>query len=728
MKSKYELARLSVFEAIEALERIAELPIDSSHLTQAAAPEALDEQILAKRIEWLNGGNVKNTHLSLKGILTVVLNYLKGFYKNEPSKTVDPHAIEGIKTIMVLVGEAAKKIDLYTSFFHQTQMKSITQLKEYKQLQELYRKRVVRQIDDTVLGKWVLDIGAKGAKRRLESEEFAEHKSSRYLFVDLDALKHDIEYDLLFIRKEDGSHFFSPGLIRNMKLVCNFSAKAYAQDPLLEIKQWQDNCMCNGAKNILRALEHNISRFYRDAFRFRHREIVAGISNCLMALMLCGTTTNLKEDNLVKSCRDYFFDFQFFLRELLLGDQYHHLIAYPPSPGNKVNVCALELVHAFCRAIFLDLHFFHFLAKEIQKVIESAISTDKSKASGRDKDSLQIAARLSREYTAVEQLLKSHPSGPLRKLLEAFEEDGYRSFDPLLQRNFPSLLFSLAVGEHRISNIHLPSPTHQEYIHKAAVIDEFKAFLHACASDHSCHLLINLQDRTAWKEHARSVALEELALAAEFKNQLVTISLAKDTDFYHQLPPYAHNNQYHSFLEQFKAHFGDKNSGYSFPPSIEINLLSFIDPACSAIHRVFFFNKNVLLQEHRLSFIEIFDLFLVLKLLDLVKPASFSFSCKDGIDFSTPSSTLLFLFLKLLGPLPFAFDDWERVNSILYAPAFLVRERVILHERFQRMVSAFKVIEFVYRDVGHEIFGKIIREAFGRLYSEEILHATLLSQ
>ena len=39
---------------------------------------------------------------------------------------------------MVLVGEAAKKLDKYIELFQKINVRSVTELREYKQLQEFY--------------------------------------------------------------------------------------------------------------------------------------------------------------------------------------------------------------------------------------------------------------------------------------------------------------------------------------------------------------------------------------------------------------------------------------------------------------------------------------------------------------------------------------------------------------------------------------------------------------
>lgn len=719
MKNKSDVSKLSVSAAIGALANIADPPMGALPTVH----EALSVTHTTKQLKDkspLESENTKSYYASFSKILNVVLHYLDDFYKKESSQHVEPQTIEGVKTIMTLVADAAKKIDTYLSYDQPAQVKSVTELREYKKLQDFYVKKVVKNIDEKVLSSWIFGIAERAAKRRQESIAFAENHSSQYLFVDLDALKQDLEYELLFIRKENGSHFFSPRLIRNMKLVCNFSTHAHDKDPLLEIKRWQDRSMNMMAKNILRQERTLIDRFYTDAYRFRHREVVAGTSNCIMALMLCSNVENIRDLSTQKSCRKYFHDFHYFLSQLLSTADYHHLLAYPPKEGNKVNKSSMDLIHSFCHALFTDATLFDSLFREFQNIFNL---NSKSNGAG----TLTMAEHLKSDYQKVQNLLSHHPSGPLRKLLESFEHELNTTFNPLLQNNFSGLLYAIAIGAHKSGNLHLPAPTHQEYIHRASVLDEFKGMLYSYAEDGSKHLLIGLQDRSSWKEHARAQALEELALHRDFEKTLTVVSLPKDTDFYHQLPPYDQNNHFSTFIEQFKQHFGDEKSGYHLPPAIEIHLLSkFLDSACSAIHRIFFSSKNTLLKNERTRFIEIFDVFLILKLIDLVKPTTFSLTCKDGIDIGSSNSALLYMFLKMIAPTPMEMHDWDNVNKILYVPAIYVRERAISRERFDTMVATIDTFETVYREVGHETFRLLMKEAFRTLYSEDFWNATIM--
>jgi hypothetical protein len=242
-------------------------------------------------------------------------------------------------------------------------------------------------------------------------------------------------------------------------------------------------------------------------------------------------------------------------------------------------------------------------------------------------------------------------------------------------------------------------------------------------------LIINLQDRTSWREHFRCTAIEELQKQEDFQKHLVVVTLAKDTEFYYQLAPYHQDNHADVFIAHLKEHLQDDHSGYYFPDAIKKALFpTFIDGVIDAIHRIFFANKNVLLRENRMDFIEILYLFLELKLIELVRPDSFSMTCKDGVDMGPGASAELFAFLKLIQKDPIGDSDKAFLNHILHAPSIFIRERMIQHDRFNRIMSTLKCIESIRDQQGADHFAKMIQNSFGHFYKKPILEAKLLAK
>src|SRR5215203_67518 len=112
---------LSIIEAVETLSSIADLEFDRDvGIAQRHELILHDEKIAYKTVHWLHERGASETVSLVRETFRVILHYLKQFYKKEYGHVSDPRTIEGIKTIMVLVGEAAKKLDKYTHVFHQT--------------------------------------------------------------------------------------------------------------------------------------------------------------------------------------------------------------------------------------------------------------------------------------------------------------------------------------------------------------------------------------------------------------------------------------------------------------------------------------------------------------------------------------------------------------------------------------------------------------------------------
>lgn len=719
---------LTILEAVETLSNIADLEINPK-VGVAHKHELVlqDKPISFHTVHWLNESEGTITIEMIKDIFSVILHYLRNFYKNEYGHIEKRQTIEGIKTIMVLVGEAAKKLDRYTALFQDSQTKSVTELKEYKKLQDFYLNRIDRKIDEGMLGKWILALAKKtktDSKLKLEGKK---NRETKHIFIDLDSVKKDIDYELFFMRKEDGSRFFSPRLIRNIKLVSDFGdyfGEEKKEDPLLSTEVWFDRVAHSCAQSIITATRRHIDKFYREAMNYKDHDLVESIHKSLMALKLAANSHNLSHHLPIKDCRNYFSDFLTFLRDCLQTSEYQHLTAYPPHKGNKAAMAVVDVLHVLCMAIYTQLNGL----QQLQPFIHTFITKAHEGAKGEGKQGT-VSAQLLHDYKAMSKLMKLHPNGPVNKILQALEEGRYHEFDPMLQENLPLELFAMYLQESRCLFVRWPSPTHQDFIHKAAPIDEFKAFLYACQHEHELKkcLVINLQDRSTWKEHFRCKAIEDLQNQNSFEKNIEVATLAKDTEFYYQMDPYHQETRADIFMHQFKEQFVDENCGFLFSPALKRSLFKeFIDPAMKAVHEVFFGGKNVLAREDRMDFIEIFYLFLELKIIDLIQPDITGFCCKDAIDTTLSASALLFVFVKFLSQERLSEIDREQLDLMLYGPSMLFRERVMLPERFNRMASALNAIESVREEKGHAEFVKTIKKSFGPLFNLPLLQAKLV--
>lgn len=717
---------LSIIEAVETLSSIADLEFDHDvGIAQKHEILLSDEKIDYKTVHWLHQKDASETVTLVKEIFRVILHYLKQFYKTEYGQVNDQKTLDGIKTIMVLVGEAAKKLDTYTTIFHQTQR--VTDFKEYKQLQEFYQTKIARHVEEDVLSKWVLGLSlAKTAPQSALKEPVKKADrlmDTKHVFVDLDTVKRDTEYELFFIHKEDGSRFFSPRLLRNIKLVCDFGTyfgERKELDPLENIKEWMDRVLHVCGKELLKSLGHRLDKFFRETRKAKEHDLIDPLNKALLALLMSTHAQNLLRHNPIKTCTEYFEDFQGFFREAMQSHTYQKWLTYPPKDNNHAAFDLIEIIHTLCRSLYLNLHGLEEMKSIVQGLIKQAAPVAKETTK-------KIWKRLSDDYAALSKLLKHHPNGPLLKVIEILEENSFHVFDTLHQHNIPNQLYDLHVEDHRYSVVRIPAPIFQEYINRAVVIDEFKGFIQDCSQGaiRRKHLLINLQDRTSWREHMRCRVLEELQ-DQPFMDALTVVTLAVDTDFYHQLTPYHVVNHADEFIGQFKELLLDENAGYFFPPSIDRKELSdFMNLACKAIHQLFFSAKNVLSRESRLDFIEIFYLLLQFKVMEWTQADNLSLTCKDSIDTGSAYSGALFAFLKLINSQEWSESDREHLDFILYAPALLIRERATIPDRFNRMVSALKVVENARDDRGHDKFLTLVKEHLAPLFDTPMLQAQI---
>ena len=640
----------ALLEALETLTSIADLDLESEDgIVEKDHLIVEGNKFYYRTFQWQGQGDQIDPDSLLKKTFNTILKYLREYCETRHQGYVtDKQSVEGIKSIMVLVGESARKLDKFTNLFHDAKVRRVTGLKEYQKLQEFYLTRIARRVDTSTLGQWILGI----AQGSFSKEAIKPNKvETKHLFVDLESVKNDTDYEMFFMRKEDGSHFFNPRLIKNMKLVCDFG------DSLKQVRRsertnwpiwilWHDRFVQISAKSMVKSLSPQISRYYKEASSFKKRDFVNHINQALMALIVSSHETHLLEKEPAKCCSEYFLDFQEFLIKALQSSEYQKLLAYPPKKKNTAVWGMIETVHAICYSLCMHMDGFASLKPELQELLQKGKEMLKS----RTKDQC-LSDRLVTSYKAIAVLVKSHPFAPLAKVLDTIEDGDWHAFDPMHQENIPQALFTFEVQGTPITHLHLPTPTRQEYFDKVTINEEFKAFLLGMTekNEENKFLMFNLQDRGSWKERARCEALEEMQYHPDFINNLCVVTLTKDSDFYNQANAYSHNNQAKSFMKQFLAQLQAEDTGFYFTEEIrEILFPKLAEEMMGHIHRTFFSGKNVLSKAQKQAFIEIFYLFLQHKLLELIKPVAFSYTCKDSIDVGGCASVQWLAFLMLM--------------------------------------------------------------------------------
>ena len=415
-----------------------------------------------------------------------------------------------------------------------------------------------------------------------------------------------------------------------------------------------------------------------------------------MALMLAANSRNLMQNTNLKSALQYYGDFHYYLRNALTSPEYRRFIAHPPGLTDRFLHTLINLSHVLCTSFFLRVGSRKDMIAFIRMLIEkgSQGSTTESQTSS----PLSLWNNLIDADNSIRYLLKQYPNGPLLKTLDLFNKDALLTgFDPIAQQNLPGQMYTIIGDEMHISCIRLPSPTSQQVVKKAEVIDEFSGFLRSLGSEkrNQRHLLINLQDRTSWQEHSRCIAVEEFQKNSEFANTLMVVTLPKNADFYMQAGTYLSLDDASEFLRQFEEQIASaEECGFYFPPEIDQKqIMQFSKQAMKTIHAVFFGKKEVLTHKNRLDFIEIFYLMFILKLIETFKPDTLSFTCKDAVDTGASASAEMFAYLRMMNdPSHWSKEEKDFLLWMLYSPALAVRERAIDVQRLNRMTSALAVV------------------------------------
>ncbi len=693
---KTAIEELTIMEAVDAMSGMAEL--DPNELKENLLKVKKGEEPLRLHY-WLDLRDPDKTVANIKHTFNTVYRYLEYFYKEDRASLQEAPTQRGIQAMMAIAKEAVVVMDS-CSFALNDQ--KISALPEYQKLQNYYLGKIVtfiqeRQEDSEWQEEWGTGPGQLGEIKRVGLK-------------DLEIVKKDRDYELFFIRKEDGTAFFNRDLLRHLRLVTEFDeslVKVQQLDPLTKITLLHDKEMFASAKQIRGDITYDLNQFYKDAMSYRDLPLVADLNSACMALMLASNPRHLMGNTTAKPCVSYFADFQMYLRKILTSIDYIQLISNPIDPEDHLNQNILHLAHGLAYSFFNRLGH----REEALSFIYGLLAKSDKKPTG------SLWNQILDVHEEIYGLLKAFPNGPLFKALDVFQPGAdYHGFDPIAQGNLPSKTYVVSFRNFHIDCLRLPTPTSQRYIQKAEITQEFKAFLRQLASHKrgDQHLIINLQDRTSWEEHARAHALEQAQGFAELSNNLVVMTLPKHTDFYHQSDMYLQTNSADDFisliLEQVKS---GEECGFFFPKAFPLTkVVAFTNKALPLIHKLFFGTKNVLSRKNRLDFLEIFYNFLTLKIIEEIQPHSLSFTCKDAVDIGAAASAGFYAFLKLMSrSYDWREDEKDFLIWMLFGPALSVRERTIDLHRLSRTVSALSCVS-AELEVGRE---KVLK-ACGTLY------------
>jgi hypothetical protein len=671
---KTTLYEPAVADAVQTLSTIAEL--EEQHDVQH------NLMIGNVPISFKSQNNPERVVHVIRSAFGTILDYLKDFYKRHVGHQVQKEGIKDIHAIMKLVQDAAKKLDTLGKIIHA----ELTSIKECVDVQTFYEKKIVPMATKQPSKESSLHQLVPTPLEQARRQEAPKPASPR-VAIDLESIKNDEAYELFFIRKENGDRFFTPKLLRNVKAVSQVEEQLkdeiVEQGPIAILQSYQDMVAREHAKTLIRECKPLLDEFVKAARRKYNDECAACLYKAVVALFLASYETHPAKQTFPKGSSNYFSDFERFLKEGV-----HH--AKEQMKGNE------SIEKRLSRDLLLQL----FTQCEVSKHIVMPLVVDvieKGKAQGtihKAQDASKLSEQLRADFEALLAGGAIYSHVPIMRMLQALEDPEMNAFDPMRLKNWPEKLFEIEVGNRMIPCLRIPSPTTQEYIHKAKINDEFLEFVHRLTEKKERHLMFNMQNRTSWREFSRSKELEDVQKKEPYAKALTVVTMSKDTDFYHQTGPYQQVSQADLFMEHLLEHMASESSGNIYPDKIKQALFPDVAKQLAvAVHDTFFSKKNMLSQQDRRNFIELYYLFLQMKIIELVQPSSMSVTCKDAIDIGLPHACELFLCSKVVRGKPITHKEDELIRAYLFGLPFIHRGRCLNPYRLSRFIACLKTLE-----------------------------------
>lgn len=709
----------NILEAVDNLSSMAEIDVDQLKLEKESS---LGDGLEVGRARWFDPKSEEKTYESVKNTFKTVHKYLEHVYSKGHAELKDVDMQKGVQSILHLAREAASKVDRCSGIFSKGKKQtSITDCREFKDLEEFYEKKILKRFQEVLASEeawkeeWekegdALDIERKGLKN-------------------LETVTRDRDYELFYIAREDGSKFYNRNLIRHIRLVANFDqliGDLTGDDPLVRVRIVLDKEGMQSAMAIKRGALSQINSWLKGAKHHKDAPLVEDLHKALMALLLAANPRHLVGQTTGKNCLSYFIDFQTYLREVVTHVDYKSIIDNPPEDLDHFFYRTTTLIHTLCFYSLIhqidQSEAYSFFAKIVDHE-----STEISKMS--HSNSISFWNQMLDDHEAIYLKLKQFPSGPLFKVLDVLQnQEEEVAFDPYLEQARPLVLYHLHYKQSEAACLRFPCPIEQKIIDKAHVLEEYKGALRHLIDRKQGEkvFLVNLQDRTSWQEFARCKALEDLRMSGEFNQCMYYLNLPKNTDFYLQSDIYVTNNKASDFKQLLLDQvISGPECGFCFPIGIKVEeIQEFSKTAIERIHEHFFAKQELLSRKNRLDFIEIFYHFLILKIIDGISPDFIGFVCKDGVDVSSATTTSFYGFIKMLSQ----EEGWKEEEKdffrmITFTPALLIRERVIDIQRLSRVVSMLSVMTGAI-----ETEKTAIIKDFSKLYSEKLFQHLFVKQ
>lgn len=492
-------------------------------------------------------------------------------------------------------------------------------------------------------------------------------------FLDhMEVVKGDLYYELFYIRKSDGSRFFSPRLGSELHDSIDLDLLEEGDSslaPVLSFKEMYDSDVQHLCEVALERCKESINAFLRGDFaggRLAH--IALALRKSIMAAVLCARKKNTLLNVPVKSSSYYFKDVLFFLRKVVSDSLFLEICK---EPNGELERSVVSLANALCHAFVMrqaaDHSSFSIITDLLERGALKAGEVDQS---------------LVGEYSAFNVELSRYLHGPLILAWDFLGEvDEEQIFDPWIYGYLPSCLGKWTTPEHETAFLRMPSPTMQSHVGRAVVGGEFIGFLRG--DPYQSHLLINFQGKEQEGAAARTEALEALVKEKSFKGQLHLAHLPKECAMYNIEAGFASPTGRYSkasSLIEAAAMACRLSESLSSRVGSDIALEAF-----HLAHKHFTSGKKGLEIEERRALLDGGYLLLILRLIRELSPSSVSIACKDGVDKTGVHCALMASLMHHLQAGPSAHKLHILQRRLIFEVPMIIRERAMASSDFERL-------------------------------------------
>jgi len=414
MAKKRKSDEMTILDAMDNLSGMAELDVE---IEKEGEAQGVKKDL--HKLKTLKAEEKEKLLSTVRGTFKTVHKYLQHVYQKDREQLKDVEMQRGIKAIMILADEAAGKLDTCTSLFKHTYKEGkLSEIKEYKDLRTFFLNKIIKRFKEVLASEaeWEEEWGVEDEAIDIE----------RMGLKDLETVKRDKEYELFYIRKDDGRPFFNRNLLRHIKLVSDFDeviSGIEGEDPLLRINLMLDKEAQAVAENIREDVKKELGDFFADSLHHKEIPIVGDMIKLTMSLMLAYNPQNLTLHTMGKMCVRYLKDFHEFLRQILASAEYKRLISHSIEETDQLSRSLLHLIHAYSYAFFTRIG----REEEFQEFYLNLLKLayhDKPPKRQKGVETLSFFSDILDKHDVVTSALKKYPNGPLFKALDIFRERG----------------------------------------------------------------------------------------------------------------------------------------------------------------------------------------------------------------------------------------------------------------------------------------------------------------